>query len=101
MGACLRLQEDDRVRHQAGLGACWDSLGLPALVDCHDKGCGIMGGSSHTETSNKVDPALMALYNQNYNRASQLADQPFQPYTGERVAGFNANQNAGFNALLA
>jgi len=60
-----------------------------------------MGGSSHTESSNKIDPALMALYQQNYNTASQIADQPFQPYTGERVAGFNANQSAGFNALLA
>lgn len=60
-----------------------------------------MGGSSHTETtSTKVDPALMALYNQNYSRANQIADLPFQPYTGERVAGFNTNQNAGFNALL-
>jgi len=60
-----------------------------------------MGGSSHTESSNKVDPALMALYQQNYNTASQIADQPFQPYTGERVAGFNPSQTAGFNALLA
>lgn len=61
-----------------------------------------MGGSSHTETtSTKVDPALMALYQQNYNTASDIANAPFQPYTGERVAGFNTNQNAGFNALLA
>ncbi|HKQ43831.1 MAG TPA: hypothetical protein VJS47_00400 [Rhizomicrobium sp.] len=49
-----------------------------------------MGGSSHTETSTKVDPAQMALYRQNYNRANEVADLPFQPYTGERVAGFNA-----------
>jgi hypothetical protein len=60
-----------------------------------------MGGSSHTESSNKVDPALMAMYQQNYNKANEIADQPFQPYTGERVAGFSASQNAGFNALLA
>jgi hypothetical protein len=58
-----------------------------------------MGGSSHTESSTKVDPALMALYQQNYNTASQIADTPFQPYTGERVAGFNGDQTAGFNAL--
>jgi hypothetical protein len=61
-----------------------------------------MGGSSHTETSStKVDPALMALYNQNYSKANELADMPFQPFTGERVAGFNNSQTAGFNALLA
>jgi len=60
-----------------------------------------MGGSSHTESSTKVDPALMALYQQNYNTASQIANTPFQPYTGERVAGFNGNQTAGFNALLS
>lgn len=60
-----------------------------------------MGGSSHTETSTKIDPALMALYQQNYDRAGQIADTPFQPYTGERVAGFNANQSAGFNTLQA
>jgi hypothetical protein len=60
-----------------------------------------MGGSSHTETSNTVDPKLMALYQQNYNMASQVADRPFQPYTGERVAGFNDNQMAGFNAFFS
>ena len=61
-----------------------------------------MGGSSHTETSStKIDPALMALYNQNYAKANEIADAPFQPYTGERVAGFNDNQAMGFNALLA
>jgi hypothetical protein len=59
------------------------------------------GSSSRTESSTKVDPALMALYNQNYARANQVADLPFQPYTGERLAGFNTNQTAGFNALLA
>lgn len=59
------------------------------------------GSSSRTESSTKVDPALMALYNQNYAKANEIADLPFQPYTGERVAGFNANQTAGFNALLA
>jgi hypothetical protein len=52
-----------------------------------------MGGGKTTQTSeNKVDPALMALYNQNYARASAIADTPFQPYTGERVTGFTPTQ---------
>ena len=50
------------------------------------------GGSTKTEESNKVDPALMALYNQNYQRASAIADTPFQAYGGERVAGFTPAQ---------
>jgi hypothetical protein len=60
-----------------------------------------MGGSSKTESSNTVDPQLMALYQQNYARASQIADTPFQPYTGERVAGFTPTQIQGQNALLS
>lgn len=52
-----------------------------------------MGGGKTTQTSeNKIDPALMALYNQNYARATAIADTPFQPYTGERVAGFTPTQ---------
>jgi len=59
------------------------------------------GGGSKTETtSNKVDPQMMALYQQNYATASDVANAPFQPYTGERVAGFNSNQAMGQNALL-
>lgn len=60
-----------------------------------------MGGSSKTTSSNTVDPQLMALYQQNYARASQVADTPFQPYSGERVAGFTPAQLQGQNALLS
>src|SRR6185312_14210047 len=60
------------------------------------------GGGSKTETTtNKVDPALMALYQQNYASAMDVANTPYQPYTGERVAGFNQNQIYGQNALLS
>lgn len=45
-----------------------------------------MGGSSHTDTSTKVDPAQMALYQQNYATASDIANQPFQPYTGHSIS---------------
>ncbi len=60
-----------------------------------------MGGSSKTTSSNTVDPQLMALYQQNYATASQVANTPFQPYTGERVAGFTPAQLQGQNALLS
>lgn len=60
-----------------------------------------MGGGSKTETSNKIDPQLMALYQQNYNQAQAVANTPFQPYTGERVAGFNPTQMTGQNVLLS
>lgn len=54
-------------------------------------------GGSKTETST-VDPATAARYDDLYNRAQGVAGQPFTPYTGARVAGFNPDQLAGFDA---
>ena len=45
-----------------------------------------------------VDPATQARYDDLYNRAKGVAGQPFTPYTGARVAGFNPDQLAGFDA---
>jgi len=45
-----------------------------------------------TEQSNTVNPELMNLYKQNYATANNLANRPFQVYTGERVAGLNPQQ---------
>ena len=59
------------------------------------------GGSSTTTQKTEYDPAYMARVNANYDQAMSIADRPYQPYTGERVAGFNANQTAGMNAFLA
>lgn len=59
-----------------------------------------MGGSKTTQT-NTVDPKLMALYNQNYAQANQVANQPFTPYTGERIAPFSATQQQGQAGILA
>lgn len=59
-----------------------------------------MGGSKTTQ-STTTDPALMALYNKNYDQASQVANTPFQPYTGERVAPFSATQQQGQAGILA
>lgn len=60
-----------------------------------------MGGGGKTETKTTVDPAQMALYQQNYAKASSVADQPFTPYTGERVAPFSATQQQGQAGILA
>lgn len=54
-------------------------------------------GPKQTSTST-VDPATQARYDDLYNRAQGVAGQPFTPYTGARVAGFNPDQLAGFDA---
>lgn len=67
-----------------------------------DRWCYFGGGSQKTESTNTVDPALLAKYNQNYDRASQVADNfQFTPYSGERVASFNPTQLAGQAGLLS
>jgi hypothetical protein len=60
-----------------------------------------MGGSSKTQSTNTVDPQLMALYQQNYAAAQNVANTPFQPYTGEQVAPFSPLQQAGQQGILA
>jgi hypothetical protein len=54
-------------------------------------------GPKQTSTSS-IDPASQARYDDLYNRAKGVAGQPFTPYTGARVAGFNPDQLAGFDA---
>ena len=58
----------------------------------------IKGGGDTTTQSSTVDPATQARYDDLYNRAKGVAGQPFTPYTGARVAGFNPDQLAGFDA---
>ena len=53
-------------------------------------------GKSTTTTT--TDPAQMAMYQDLYNKAQGIAQQPFVPYTGSRVAGFNPDQLTGFDA---
>jgi len=50
-----------------------------------------MSGSKQT-TSNTIDPKLMALYNQNYQSASNLANTPYTPYSGQGVAPLTPQQ---------
>ena len=40
----------------------------------------------------------MAIYQDLYGKAKGIAEQPFVPYTGARVAGFNPDQLQGFDA---
>ena len=56
------------------------------------------GGGSKQTSSTTVDPAQMAMYQDLYGRAKGIAQQPFVPYTGSRVAGFNPDQLRQFEA---
>jgi len=53
-------------------------------------------GKSTTTTT--TDPAQMEIYSDLYGKAKGIAEQPFVPYTGARVAGFNPDQLQGFDA---
>ena len=46
-----------------------------------------------------LDPALSGALYGNLARAQALADQPYAPYSGERVAGFNPDQLGAQQAL--
>jgi len=56
------------------------------------------GSGDKTTSTSTTDPATQARYDDLYNRAKGVAGQPFTPYTGARVAGFNPDQLAGFDA---
>tara|TARA_R100000808_G_scaffold22935_1_gene50309 strand:- start:4203 stop:4997 length:795 start_codon:yes stop_codon:yes gene_type:complete len=49
-------------------------------------------------TTTTTDPTQMAIYKDLYGKAQSIASQPFVPYTGPRVAGFNPDQLQGFDA---
>ena len=66
---------------------------IPAAVGLY--GASKSGGDT---TVTNTDPATQARYDDLYNRAKGVANQPFVPYTGPRVAGFNPDQLQGFDA---
>jgi hypothetical protein len=72
----------------------WETI-IPAAVSLYSASKG--GGDKQTVT-NQVDPATQARYDDLYGRAKGIAGQPFVPYTGARVAGFNPDQLQGFDA---
>jgi len=52
-----------------------------------------------TTSSTKIDPQLMALYNQNYSRAQGVANQPVPAYTGELASPVNSAQTTAGGIL--
>ena len=58
-----------------------------------------MGGKSGTTTSSvSIPPDVLRRYNAVNTRAEQVASKPFQPYTGQFVAGITPTQQAGISA---
>ena len=70
----------------------WETI-IPAAVGLF----GATQGGGDTTVTN-TDPATQARYDDLYNKANLVANQPFVPYTGARVAGFNPDQLAGMDA---
>ena len=59
----------------------WETI-IPAAVGLYSAS---QSGGDTTVTN--TDPATQARYDDLYNKAKGIANQPFVPYTGPRVAG--------------
>ncbi len=57
------------------------------------------GKGSSSSTTSGPPAQVLQNYEQNYNQAQNVAQQPYQPYNGSVVAGFQPMQQAGFNAI--
>lgn len=56
------------------------------------------GGSKQSQVSEVKLPAWVeAASQENYNFAKEVANQPYQPYTGQTVADFSADQSNAFD----
>ena len=76
-----------------------DPATIAAVVSAAAGAKAAFGGGGESQTVNQsVDPAMMRIYNDVYNTGRTLANQPYIPYTGARVAGFNPDQLQGFDA---
>lgn len=65
-----------------------------------------MGGggtpkNTTSTTTTQLDPAMRAMMQQTFNRATNIADQPYQAYGGQAVAPLNDYQMAGINGGMA
>lgn len=58
-------------------------------------------GTQQATSRETLDPQIMALLQGNYSRAAGIANTPYQPYTGQLVAGFNSDQTAAQDAARA
>lgn len=54
---------------------------------------------STTTSQTKIDPELMAMYQDNYNIATDFFNEGFTPYTGDRIAGMTDDQMAAMDAV--
>src|SRR5687768_14123706 len=48
---------------------------------------------SKSTTSNKLDKPLQQKFDLNYVQGQSVANREFEPFTGERIAGFTPNQS--------
>ena len=60
-----------------------------------------MGKSTKTSSSSQLDPAQRAMLTDLYGRATRVADQPFQAYDGQTLAGFTNPQLAAQGMTMA
>ena len=57
------------------------------------------GGTKMVESSSKPDPVVQEFGYQNLDIASKLAAQQYQPYTGQRIQGFDPMEQASFDQI--
>ena len=76
----------------------WITTGAKVLGSAAAAKSAFGGGGGSQTVNQSVDPAMMRIYNDVYNAGRTLANQPYIPYTGARVAGFNPDQLQGFDA---
>ncbi len=70
-----------------GLGSALNTAGQLATVG--GVASGLLGSGN---SASSIDPNLLNLILQNYSRAQGIANQPYQPYTGQLSAGLNPTQ---------
>ena len=62
-------------------------------------GKGGSGGTTYQTQQTTIPPEVRARYDAVNARAEQVAQTPFQPYTGQFVAPVNETQQAGINQI--
>lgn len=57
------------------------------------------GGGGTVETSSDIPERFRGFVDQNLALAEQIANRPYQQYTGQRIAGFTPDQQAAFQQV--
>lgn len=57
------------------------------------------GGGSETTSGTQIPQYVQDQHQNNLNLGNTLADRPYQPYTGPRIAGFTPDQQASFQTV--